>query len=134
LPGVGSEDLHAAVKEAVATGSKLYTDNFRGYNGLDQQYQHNTVNHSAGEYVKGETHTNTIESFWAIVKRAHYGTFHYWSRKHLARYIDEFVFKANINGLPAFDPKDITCGITVVRAYMAGMDGRRLTYKALIEK
>ncbi len=131
LPVANRKELHAAVKEAVASGAILYTDDHRGYYGL-KDYRRTAVNHSKGEYVDGDAHTNTIESFWAVLKRAHYGTFHHWSKKHLARYVNEFVFKANTNGLPAFDKTGNDCGITTVRAHMAGMEGKRLTYQGLI--
>ncbi|HQM51558.1 MAG TPA: IS1595 family transposase [bacterium] len=127
---VDRKALHKAVKEAVAHGAILYTDDHRGYYGL-KDYRRTAVNHSRGEYVNGDAHTNSIESFWAILKRAHYGTFHHWSKKHLARYVNEFVFKANTNGLPALDLNGKICGITTVRAHMAGMEGRRLTYRRL---
>lgn len=131
LQGVSSKDLHVAVLKSVAHGATLYTDDFPGYRGL-KNYRHSSVNHSGGEYVKGKAHTNNIESFWAILKRAHYGTFHHWSKKHLFRYVNEFVFKANTNGLPAFETESNDCGINTVRAYVAGMGGRRLPYKELI--
>lgn len=131
IHGTTKEHLGQAINESVADGAILYTDDHRGYTGLDK-YRHETVNHSAGEYVRGDAHTNGIESFWAILKRAHMGTFHHWSKKHLDRYVREFAFKANTSGLPAFDKTGVDCGITTVRAYMAGMEGRRLTYKELI--
>ena len=131
MPNVTGDAVKDALAEAVANGAKLYTDESRAYSGLTS-YQHSRVNHSASAYVLGDAHTNTIESFWAIIKRAHYGTFHYWSSKHLQRYANEFAFKANTAGLPAFDTTGADCGITVVRAHMAGMEGRRLTYKRLI--
>jgi len=133
MPTVTGASVTRALSSAVALGSTLYTDDSRCYFGLED-YRHETVNHSAAEYVRGDAHTNTIESFWSILKRAHYGTFHYWSTKHLGRYIDEFAFKANTNGIPAFDTVGKDCGITVVRAYMAGMEGRRLKYRELIAK
>jgi hypothetical protein len=66
-----------------------------------------------------------------VLKRAHLGTFHHWSKKHLDRYVNEFAFKANTKELPAFDTVGNDCGITTVRVHMAGMEGRKLTYKML---
>lgn len=126
-----SEQLHGAIKSNVALGSKVFTDSHKGYYGLNE-YRHAAVNHGVGEYVRGEVHTNGMESFWAILKRAHYGTFHKISKKHLARYVREFEFKQNTRTLPAFDVKDAECGINTVRAYVAGMEGKKLTYKVLI--
>ncbi len=123
-------ELRAALEKTVATGSTLCTDEHRGYLG-QAAYRHETVKHGAGEYVDGNTHTNGIESFWAVMKRAYIGTFHHWSKKHLSRYADEFTFKANTNGLPALDHGGDGSGIAAVRAFMAGMEGRRLTFKRL---
>ena len=130
IEGTTQEELTGAIREAVAEGAVLYTDDHRGYAGLSE-YRHETVNHSSGEYVRGDAHTNGIESFWATLKRAHMGTFHHWSKKHMSKYVNEFVFKSNTNGLPAFDVNGTDCGITTVRAYVAGMEGRKLTYKDL---
>lgn len=53
------------------------------------------VNHSKKEYVRGDIHTKTIESFWALLRRGYIGTYHWMSKKHLDRYIDEFEFRLN---------------------------------------
>ncbi len=67
LPTTEAVEIHAALKESVATGATLYTDEHRSYLGLTD-YNHASVNHSKGEYVIGDVHTNNIESFWAIIK------------------------------------------------------------------
>jgi transposase-like protein len=130
IPVADSANLHKAINESVAVGSTLYTDEHRGYNGL-KNFQRGVVRHSGGQYVNGDAHTNTIESFWALLKRAHFGTFHWWSKKHLGRYVNEFVFKTNTTGLPAFTTGGKDSGLTTVKAHMAGMEGRKLTYKTL---
>ena len=68
------------------------------YNGMTG-FDHNSVKHSSGEYVDGEVHTNGIESFWALIKRAHKGTFHHISPKHLNRYVCEFAGRYNERNL-----------------------------------
>lgn len=65
-----------------------------GYNKMNKVIAHETINHSR-EYVKGDIHTNTIESFWAILKRGIMGQFHWVSKKHLQRYLDEFEYRYN---------------------------------------
>lgn len=55
-----------------------------------------SVNHSVKEYVNGQAHTNGIESFWALLKRGYYGTYHKMSAKHLPRYVNEFADRHNI--------------------------------------
>lgn len=124
--------IRKAVSEKVSFGSKLYTDEHASYKTVEG-YRHASVSHSARQYVAGDVHTNSIESVWALVKRGHYGTFHKWSKKHLTRYINEFIFRLSTRNLPAFDRDGDTCGITFIRVLVAGMEGRRLTYKALIK-
>ncbi len=131
LDTVDGKSIRNALSGSVAVGATLYTDDHRAYLN-NPEFVHFPVNHSGGQYVVGSAHTNSIESFWSVIKRAHYGVFHYWSAKHIDRYMNEFSFKANTEGLPAFDKLGKDDGITVIRAYMAGMKGRRLTYKELI--
>ena len=59
-------------------------------------FKHESVRHGTGEYVKEMAHTNGIESFWSMLKRAHKGTFHKISPKHLDRYVQEFAGRHNI--------------------------------------
>jgi transposase-like protein len=74
--------------------SLLVTDEYKAYNRMNKVIPHYSVNHSR-EYVKGDIHTNTIESFWAILKRGIMGQFHWVSKKHLNAYIDEFCYRYN---------------------------------------
>ncbi len=70
-----SDTLHTAIKDNVQTGSTIYTDDFRSYQGVDKlDYRHSTVKHSVNEYVNGMAHTNGIESVWAVLKRGINGT------------------------------------------------------------
>ncbi len=73
----------------------LMTDDYRGYIPFKHLINHQTVNHSQKQWTKGSIHTNTIESFWAILKRGIVGQYHHLSDKHLNRYIQEFCFKYN---------------------------------------
>lgn len=90
----GTEITPLVIKN-VAIGSTVHADDCRAYGTLDGFYKVGRVNHSAGEYVRHNVHTNGIESVWALVKRGHYGTYHYWSKKHLHRYLGEFAFRLN---------------------------------------
>ena len=117
--------LRGYINENVPAGAAVTTDDFSSYKGLSKDgYTHYTVNHSAGEYVRHYCiHTNGIESFWALLKRGHYGIFHHMSPKHLHRYVNEFAFRQNT--------KDAgTMGF--IEATVARMVGKRLTYKDLI--
>jgi transposase-like protein len=75
-------------------GSLLITDEFPGYLEMGRKMPHMTINH-AKQYVDGEIHTNTIESFWSLVKRAWYGQRHHYSRKYMPVYIAEACYKYN---------------------------------------
>ena len=123
--------LSGNLNSRVMPGSKVYTDEHKGYGGLKDGLRHETISHGAGEYVRGDVHTNTIEGVWSLVRRSHIGVYHYWSRKHLHRYIAEITQRRSIQKLPAFDSSNGS-GITMVRMMMAGMVGARLTYKELI--
>lgn len=79
------------VKNAV-----LYTDEWLGYNTVDKMYEHFIVKHKDGEYVNGKAYTNTIEGFWSLLKRGIFGIYHFTSKKHLQRYVDEFVYRYNL--------------------------------------
>ncbi len=81
--------LSGFVADSVKPGSTVYTDEHSGYNRLDMLYERETVNHGAREYVRGHVNTNSIESFWAMLKRGHKGVYHKMSPKHLHRYINE---------------------------------------------
>lgn len=79
----------------ISFDAKLYSDELTSYNKLERVYDHQTVKHGRGEYVRGRVNTNSIESFWALLKRGIYGIYHFTSKKHLQLYVDEFVFRYN---------------------------------------
>lgn len=97
---VSKRELNAAgfrelIREGINTKvASLITDEYRGYNNLDRLLPHVRINHSK-EYARGDIHTNTIESFWAILKRGIIGQYHKVSPKYLAKYLDEFCFRYN---------------------------------------
>lgn len=112
--------LQTFIEDNVKPGTKIYTDDHRGYIGLDN---HESVNHSAKQYVDGKAHTNGIESFWALLKRGYMGTYHKMSVKHLPRYVAEFAGRQNMRGM---DTLEQMCALAL------GMVGKRLRYKDLI--
>ncbi len=85
--------MQSFVRERAETGATLYTYEAVGYKGLASTHHHESVNHSVAEYVRDQAHTNGMEPFWSMRKRAHYGTFHKISAKHLNRYVQEFAGK-----------------------------------------
>lgn len=83
--------IHAAIMK----GTTVCTDEFPAYKSLRRVYDHQTVKHSAEEYVRGMIHTNSIEGFWSLLKRGIVGIYHFTSEKHLQKYVDEFVYRYN---------------------------------------
>ena len=112
-----------AVRQNVAKGATIMTDEDRSFRGLARDYRHHTVNHSAGEYVHHYTiHTNGIESVWALLKRQIIGVHHWVSPKHLRRYVDEMTWRFNRRDMKATGR---------MNGLFECVEGR-LTYKALI--
>ena len=79
--------------------SLVITDEYGGYNGLAAKMRHARINHSV-QYADGLIHTNTIEGFWALVKRAWYGSHHHYSKKYIGLYIAEAAYKYNVRHQP----------------------------------
>ena len=113
-------NLQGFVSENTQFEATVYTDDSPSYKGLPN---HESVKHSVGEYVKGQAHINGIESFWSMLKRAHKGTFHQLSAKHLDRYVQEFSGRHNIREMDTVDQLNLL---------ICRMDGRRLLYRELI--
>ena len=95
VENVQEETLTAEIIKNVKETANLYTDEWLGYRNISKIYKHSIVNHNAKEYVNGEAYTNTIEGFWSLLKRGIYGIYHFTTKKHLQKYIDEFVFRYN---------------------------------------
>jgi len=86
--------LMPLIKDMVADNSVIVTDESNSYNDVKKiGHLHESINHSKGQYVDGDVHTNTIEGFWSQFKRSVHGTYHSVSRKHLQLYLDEFSFR-----------------------------------------
>ena len=116
--------LRAFIGSNVPDGATIVTDYHKGYDLLKTMgFTHKRVNHSVGEYVKDMAHTNGIESFWALLKRGHYGIYHYMSAKHLHRYVKEFSFRHNTAQVGTMQ----FINMTIDR-----MVSKHLTYKELI--
>ena len=114
------QTLKGFIARHVESHATVYTDDHGGYEGLQN---HRTVRHSVGEYVTDMAHTNGIESFWSMLKRAHMGTFHKLSPKHLQRYVNEFAGKQNARNADT---------LTQMIALTTGLVGKRLMYRDLI--
>lgn len=111
--------LQGFVRNTTMPGTVVYTDDAAAYRGLPN---HAAVRHGAGEYVRGDVHTNGMESHWSLLKRGIHGTYHHISEKHTRRYIAEFTSRHNMRPHDTLDQM----GVMVL-----SMDGKRLTYEEL---
>ena len=121
IKNTDAKTLQKFVADSAADGATVYTDDAAAYRGMP--FDHASVRHSVGEYVSGMAHTNGIESFWSMLKRAHKGVYHHFSVKHLQRYVDEFAGRHGVRELDTIDQ------MGVVASRMAG---RQLSYQELI--
>ena len=91
-----AKNMRAFVRERIHTeNSQLITDEYKGYLGMSKVLPHSVIRHEKW-YVDGNIHINSLEGFWALLKRGMFGQFHSVSRKHLQRYVDEFCFRFNL--------------------------------------
>jgi transposase-like protein len=118
--------LQPIIRQHVAPGSTMMTDEWHGYNGLSSTYAHQVCDHGSYQYVSdnGAT-TNPIENYWSHLKRAVIGTYYHLTRKHIARYLAEFDYKFNYRSMSDGD----RFGLTLSKLY-----NTRLTYNQLIGK
>lgn len=114
--------LQPNLRNVVEPGATIYTDALRSYDGLEDEYLHETVDH-AKEYVRGDVHTNSMENFWSLLKRCIHGTYVAVMPWHLSRYVDEEAFR--------FNERDLKDGERFDEV-MKGVVGRRLQYAELI--
>lgn len=122
LDKVTSRNLQLAIREHVAPSARIITDEHQGYPGVARHFAggHDTVKHSAKEYVRGDVHTNTVEGFFSRIKRSIIGIHHSVSKRHLHRYVDHMAFLHNTRALED--------GARTVRA-IRGAEGKRLRYR-----
>ena len=125
IENVSIEDVHQAIHQHIAVGSTLYTDEHGAYNDLGGLFfKQERVNHSANEYVKGMASTNAIESVWAVLKRGLKGVYHKVSKKHLARYVDEFAFRLNAGNVKRHT-------LDRLDSFVLAVAGKHITYSEL---
>jgi transposase-like protein len=122
LNQVSGKEIQASIRDWVESGATLYTDEARQYLGLRNEYNLGSVHHRTGEYVNGDVHTNSIESFWNLYKRAWKGTYTHNAAKNTVRYVNERTFSFNNR-----DSNDLERMVAVTSA----VSGKRLTYSEL---
>lgn len=124
-PSRKKHPIHANIADNVEPGSKLYTDDFNGYDQLPKEFTREFVNHVSA-YVNGRVHTNGMENFWSLLKRSLKGTYVSVDPAHLQAYVDEQVFRYNNRK----DMDDAERFSTVLSQIV----GKRITYAELIGK
>ena len=101
IPNVRRHTLLPIIEKNIEKGSEVQTDELRSYMGIEKMgYSHKTVNHGRGEYVRGNTHVNSMESFWSRLKLSIRGTHIHVSPKHLSSYASEFEYRHNSRHAP----------------------------------
>ncbi len=127
VANVTAKTLKGVIREMVHTNARIITDENPAYSGICAEYTggHETVCHSVSEYVRGDVHSNTVESFFAIAKRSLNGIYHAVSKKHLHRYMSEYEFRYN--------NRNLEDGQRVLAAIQAS-EGKRLVYKPKVEE
>ncbi len=119
--------VQAEIHRRIEVGSTLHTDEAGAYAGIGGMFfEHDTVNHSEGEFVRDGVTTNGVESVFAVLKRGLIGVYHHASKKHLGRYVDEFAFRLNEGNVKRHTLERLD-------SLVAGAAGKRLTYKTLIQ-
>jgi transposase-like protein len=121
VPNVRRKTLAPEVREHVEEGSEVFTDSLKSYSDLGAEYVHGVIDH-AEKYVEGKIHTNGMENFWSLLKRAIKGTYVSVEPFHLFRYLDEQSFR--------FNSRQLSDGLRFLKA-ARGIIGKRLTYSEL---
>jgi len=123
-PSTSAGLLPPIIKAHVATGTHVITDEAGQYAHLSKHFaKHDFVRHGAGEYGRGEIHTNTLEGFYSVFKRGMKGVYQHCSERHLHRYVAEFDFRYNNRIRLGVDD------VTRTGKTLQGIVGKRLTYR-----
>lgn len=118
------QNILPIIRQNLAQEAKVITDDAGYYRNLDKEFLHAFVNHSAGQYGRGEIHTNTIEGYFSIFKRGMKGVYQHCFDKHLHRYLAEFDFRYSNRAKLGVDDTSRTLKALI------GIKGKRLTYKS----
>ena len=126
IEATDAQTIRDVIVQNVEVGSTLHTDEHLAYAGMGGLFfNHETINHSNGEYARDGVTTNSIESVFAVLKRGIIGVYHHASKKHLGRYVDEFAFRLNEGNVKNHTMTRLQCLVGAVK-------GKRLTYADLI--
>jgi transposase-like protein len=123
LANTDAQTIQDVIVQNAAVGSMLHTDEHGAYRDIGGLFfKHESINHSAGEFVRDGVTTNSIESVFAVLKRGLVGVYHHVTPKHLGRYVDEFAFRLNEGNVARHT-------LDRLDSFVDGVAGKRLTYK-----
>ncbi|MFH1158812.1 MAG: IS1595 family transposase [Pseudomonadota bacterium] len=123
VPAVNAQTLRPIMNEQLHADTRLITDDASVYGPIGKDFsEHHSVAHSIGEYVRGDTYTNTIENYFSIFKRGIKGVYQHCSKEHLKRYLAEFDFRYNSRDIEDWERAN---------AALKGIEGKRLTYRRI---
>jgi len=126
VPAVNGETLRPILVAQISRKSTLMTDEGGQYYQVGKEFgRHETLNHSADEYVRGDAHTNSVEGYFSILKRGIIGIYHHVSQQHLKRYLAEFDFRYNERMALGVNDKERA------NKLLKGIVGKRLTYRRI---
>lgn len=126
VPSVTADNLKPILKGHIAKSARLMTDSAGFYTKIGKHFaKHETVNHLAGEYARGDVTTNTVEGYFGILKRGLNGVYQHVSPAHLNRYLNEFSFR--------YSNHQVTDSERTIEA-LKGISGKRLTYRVIGEE
>jgi transposase-like protein len=123
VPEVSGANLRGIVDAQLAAGTTIYSDGDHTTQYSASSFQRESVNHKAGEYVRGDVHTNTIEGYFSVMKRGINGVYHHVSQQHLKRYLGEYDFRYNERSALGVNDMERT------EKAVKGIVGKRLTYR-----
>ena len=119
-------NVRELVQANLSHEARLFTDESPLYRDWTDGFaEHSRVKHSAGEYVRGEVHTNTVENVFSVFKRGMKGTYQHCAEKHLHRYLAEFEFRYNARTALG------VCDVDRAERALRGVSGKRLTYETI---
>ncbi len=126
MPKVTAKNIRAVLVKHADRASRLHTDESNLYPRVGAEFaSHETVKHSAGEYVRGDVHSNTAEGFFGIFKRGMRGIYQHCGEQHLQRYLNEFTFRYSHRIGVGIDDTERAC------LALRGIEGKRLTYRRI---
>jgi transposase-like protein len=117
IPDNKKDTLEPIIKRLVKPGTSIYTDGQAAYQNLGQWFDHQTVNHKKKEYVRGVVYTNLIENVWSHLKRIFYGIHYQVSKKHLAKYLDDFTWRFNTRKYSVLERFDCLFSVVLGKSF-----------------